>query len=357
MRQRFRLYRRNGGRFYVHDSVTGKHESLGTSDRAAALRLLHSKNEAGQQSAINLQIARAYLTATDPQVATRDWQYVMDEMVKLKRGGTKIRWETANKDAAYDSIRHVPILETRAEHFLRVMENGTVSTNMYLRRLQNLALDMNWLPWPVLPRKRWPAVTFRDNRGITLEEHQKVLAGESNPELRDFYELLWNVGGSQTDVASLRAEDVDWNAQTISYARRKTGSQATIRFGDAVAQILQKRPATGFLFPQVVQWKESDRAKAFIRRLRLVGVSGVSLHSYRYSWAERAKTCGYPERFAQEALGHGSKAVHRAYAKKAKVLIPSLEEYEKEHGKKIVPFTAVAPAPVSLPREEVAANN
>jgi hypothetical protein len=36
-----------------------------------------------------------------------------------------------------------------------------------------------------------------------------------------------------------------------------------------------------------------------------------------------------PERFAQEALGHNSKAVHRAYAKRALVKIPSLEEYEK----------------------------
>jgi hypothetical protein len=36
-----------------------------------------------------------------------------------------------------------------------------------------------------------------------------------------------------------------------------------------------------------------------------------------------------PERFAQEALGHNSKAVHRAYAKHAVVKVPSLEEYEK----------------------------
>jgi hypothetical protein len=109
----------------------------------------------------------------------------------------------------------------------------------------------------------------------------------------------------------------------------KTGSQAMIRFGDAVMQVLHRRPATGYLFPQIVGWKESDRAKAFIRRCRLVQVSGVSLHSYRYARAERAKTCGFPERFAQEALGHGSKAVARAYAKKAKVLVPSLEEYEQ----------------------------
>ena len=37
----------------------------------------------------------------------------------------------------------------------------------------------------------------------------------------------------------------------------------------------------------------------------------------------------YPERFAQEALGHNSKAVHRAYAKRALMKIPSLEDYEQ----------------------------
>jgi hypothetical protein len=77
-------------------------------------------------------------------------------------------------------------------------------------------------------------------------------------------------------------------------------------------------------------WPETDRAKAFIRRCRRVGVQGVCLHSYRYACAERARTCGYPERYAQEALGHNSAAVHRAYAKRAHVLVPSLEQYEEQ---------------------------
>jgi integrase len=56
----------------------------------------------------------------------------------------------------------------------------------------------------------------------------------------------------------------------------------------------------------------------------------VTLHCYRYAWAERAKTAGYPERYAQEALGHKSQAVHRSYAKRAKMLLPTLEDYEKK---------------------------
>jgi hypothetical protein len=39
---------------------------------------------------------------------------------------------------------------------------------------------------------------------------------------------------------------------------------------------------------------------------------------------------GYPERFAQEALGHNSKAVHRAYARNAWVELPSLAQYERQ---------------------------
>ncbi|PYK98851.1 MAG: hypothetical protein DME19_10920, partial [Verrucomicrobia bacterium] len=53
-----------------------------------------------------------------------------------------------------------------------------------------------------------------------------------------------------------------------------------------------------------------------------------TLHSYRYAWAERARIAGYPERFAQEALGHHSPAVHRAYAKGVQVTVPPLETYE-----------------------------
>jgi hypothetical protein len=55
----------------------------------------------------------------------------------------------------------------------------------------------------------------------------------------------------------------------------------------------------------------------------------VSLHSYRYAWAERALKCGYPERFAQQALGHNSKAIHAAYSRNAEVTVPSLDDWEK----------------------------
>jgi len=130
-------------------------------------------------------------------------------------------------------------------------------------------------------------------------------------------------------IPHLKAEDIDWRERVISFCRKKTGTVSLIRFGDEVAEILHARPTSGPLFPYLCSVRAGDRATEFKQRCDGLQIKGVSLHSYRYSWAERAKTVGYPERFAQEALGHNSKAVHRAYARKAKVTLPSLEDYEK----------------------------
>jgi integrase len=110
----------------------------------------------------------------------------------------------------------------------------------------------------------------------------------------------------------------------------KTKTIALLHFGPEVAALLQKLPQADPLFPYLRSVRAGDRATEFKQRCRGLGIEGVSLHSNRYAWAERAKVAGYPERFAQEALGHNSKAVHRAYARRAQVVVPSLEEYEHQ---------------------------
>ena len=55
----------------------------------------------------------------------------------------------AIKGKAFDSIRNLVVLETQAEQFLKVLENGSVSMNIYLRRVHGFTLNLNWLPWPV----------------------------------------------------------------------------------------------------------------------------------------------------------------------------------------------------------------
>jgi len=329
MKSKFILFRR-AGVFYSEDTTTGKQHSLRTKDEAEAVAILHSKNEAHRQPVLNLQIARTYLTATDPEVARRTWQTAMDELTKTKSDTTRHRHETAMKDKAFDLIRNLPILETRSAHFLKALELGTVSTNVYLRRIHNFSLDMNWLPWSILPKRQWPKVKFKEKRAITLEEHQRIIAAEVNPERKTLYQLCWHLGASQGDIASLRGEDVDWTNNTVSFTRKKSGVPVLVHLGADALNVFKDLPAEGVLFPYLSRVRAGDRATEFGQRCRQLGITGITLHSYRYAWAERAKTCGYPERFAQEALGHNSKAVHRAYAKRALMKIPSLEDYEKK---------------------------
>ena len=61
-----------------------------------------------------------------------------------------------------------------------------------------------------------------------------------------------------------------------------------------------------------------------------VGFAFVLLGNFNSGHPEWFKHLGYPERFVQEALGHNSKVVPRAYARKAKVKLPSLESYERQ---------------------------
>jgi len=263
---------------------------------------------------VNRQIARAYLAAGDPEIKQRTWQIAMEALVRTKLGANRHRWETAIRDPAFDLIRTVLLFETQPGQLFRVLERGTVATNVFLRRIHNFAVDVGWLPWPSIPKRQWPTVKYGDKRAILIEEHRAIIGAERNPERRAFYELCWHLGGSQGDIANLLATDIDWNQQIVSYRRQKTKTVALLRFGDELTSNLRQLPSVGPLFPYLRSVRSCDRATEFKQRCQGLGIQGVTLHSYRYAWAERAKQCGYPERFAQEALGHNSQAVHRAYA-------------------------------------------
>lgn len=101
-----------GRTYWCQDNETGRQESLRTKDKDEAKTLLAARNEAHRQPSLNLQIARTYLQAGDPEIGTRDWQVVMDELAKTRSGSTRSRYEGAAKDAAFDLLRHVPLMET-----------------------------------------------------------------------------------------------------------------------------------------------------------------------------------------------------------------------------------------------------
>ncbi len=338
MKNTYRIFPRNGV-YYSENTQTGQQKSLHTRDPEVGERLLNAMNEAARNpAAVNLQIGRIYIAAADPKAATRTWKDVFQAVLPTVKGPTLERWEKVEKDEALGGLWPVRVLETQPMNFLDALNAGTVSTNVFLRRLNNFAFGMGWLPTQVLPKKLWPKVEYAEKRAIQLGEHMSILLHEKNVEKNKFWDLSWHLGASQTDMAWLHGEDINWEERTIFYRRRKNKAAAIQRFGKKVEALLRTLPASGPLFPKMKEMRASDRATEFKRACKRAGVSGVTHHCCRYAWAERALKAGYPERYAQAALGHGSKAVARAYAKKASLILPSLEEYEEKTGGKIIPL-------------------
>jgi len=132
--------------FYCVDKTTGKRTSLQTTNRDEARQIIEAKNQAERQPVLNLHIAKAYLAGTDNGIATRTWQQAIESLITTKQEENQKRWRTAAKDKAFMPLLNRVIIETPGELLLQVMQAGTVSTNVYLRRLHNFCVDMNWLP-------------------------------------------------------------------------------------------------------------------------------------------------------------------------------------------------------------------
>jgi integrase len=327
MKSAYWLFKR-GKVFYAEDTRSGQQMSLKTSDRGEAERLIAAKNETAGKGQLALAVGQVYINSIDPALLTRTWNDVMEVMSQRGGENTQARTRRAMACSAFDCIRGRGIHETTGGDFLTVLKDKKRSTSHYLKLLQTMAINLGWLTGRViLPKQCWPRTTPRPKRAITWDEHQMIMQAEKNSERRLFYDTLWETGASQSDAANLCREDVDPTHGVLAYHRAKTGTQASIKIGARFKKILKQLPAKGSLFPKVSTLDSVARSAEFHRRCRLLGFKGVSLHSYRYAWAERAFAVGYPERFAQAALGHDSRAIHHAYARQARVVCPPLENY------------------------------
>jgi integrase len=233
---RYRLFKKGAyGTFYIEDVLSRRQTSLKTKDKKEAERLCQAHCECAEAPDRAYRVGMAYVGSIDPDAATRTWKQVVEAYAANHPEGspTRYRIEIAGKDRAIACLLRLPLLRTRPDELLSAVNSGTVSTNTYLRRFQNFALDLGWLPKPILPKKRWPKVRHQPKRAITEEEHQRILTRETNPERRAFYQFCWYLGGASTDVATLQASNIDWRNRTISYNRKKTAQLTPFQSVDA----------------------------------------------------------------------------------------------------------------------------
>jgi len=325
----YRLFRRKGI-YYVEDAQ-GKQQSLRTRDLVEAQALCAARNEAARMPSLNMAIGHAYLSASDPLMPTRTWAVAMTAVQETGRPSSRVRKARAFRAACFDRIRAKPIAATIGADFIAVIEAGGRSANLFARALHNYALKAGWLVRPVLAAKHWPVLSNSPRRGISEAEHKVLLSKERDAEWCLYLRFLWESGCSQSDGAMMTSQSVDWEAGVLHFRRQKlqeNSEPVCLVIGARLQSLLDDLPQVGPLFPRLRLMTAENRAGHFQRLCAAAAVKGITLHCYRYAWAERAARAGYPMRWAKAALGHKSTAVHLAYAKKAGPTCPSLEEFE-----------------------------
>lgn len=194
MKSRYRIFRRKST-YYIQDNESGRQTSLRTKDKKEAQRLLIAHNEAQDNRLLNFKIAEAHLAAQDPAMTKRTWQDVINALLDRQgevRESTLRRARGAFRSKPFDIIRNKKLVQTVSEDFLKVLKSGSTSTNVWLRVLHNHALRMDWLLRRVLSEGAWPVIRYGTTRGITEDEHNKIITAEKNPERRAFYEVFWH---------------------------------------------------------------------------------------------------------------------------------------------------------------------
>lgn len=142
---------------------------------------------------------------------------------------------------------------------------------------------------------------------------------------RDMFMLSFMLRGmSFVDMAFLKKTDLV-NGY-ITYRRRKTGQQLTIRWTEEMQHILDKYPAnlSDYLLPIIrrpdtnerctyhnVGFKINQNLKSIAKLLNIP--VNLSMYVARHSWASAAKEKGIPINVISEGMGHDSESTTRIY--------------------------------------------
>lgn len=219
------------------------------------------------------------------------------------------------------------------ECYMRTKCLSRNTTSFYMRVLRsvyNRAVD-DGLVLQSNPFKRvYTGVDKTTKRAIGLEDIRRIkeLDLADKPDLdygRDIFMFSFYMRGmSFVDMAYLRKKDLV-NGY-VSYIRKKTGHQLSIRWEKSMQDIVDKYPAnqTQYMLPIITRQDGTERRQylnkiMFVnRKLKqialMAGVSTpLSMYVSRHSWASIAKLNNVPLDVISEGLGHENEKTTQIY--------------------------------------------
>lgn len=235
-----------------------------------------------------------------------------------------------SQDVPLDGISSDMMLLYEAHLKTRDVSMNTISFYMRnLRAVYNRAVEKGLTPQNKPFRHVYTGVDKTIKRAIPIKEIKalKELDLSLKPSLdfaRDMFMFsFYTRGMSFIDMAYLKKSDLQNGI--LTYRRRKTGQQLTIKWEKCMEDIVSKYPKnqTDYLLPIIKETlnerRQYDNALHLVN-YHLKGLSSMlklqrplTMYVARHSWASAAKAKNVPLSVISEGMGHDSEATTQIY--------------------------------------------
>ena len=156
-------------------------------------------------------------------------------------------------------------------------------------------------------------------------KEKELLTGSSVDYARDMFLFsFYTRGMSFVDMAYLKKKDL--HNGILTYRRKKTGQQLSIKWEQCMQEIIEKYPPnpTEYLLPIITSTNENERLQyrnsltLVNRKLKILSVfvhspHPLSMYVARHSWASIAKSKNIPLSIISEGMGHDSETTTQIY--------------------------------------------
>ena len=235
-----------------------------------------------------------------------------------------------NQDVPLDGITSDMMLLYEAHLKARGVRMNTISFYMRIfRAIYNRAVEKGLTTQQNPFRHVYTGVDKTVKRAIPIKDIKalKDMDLSMHPTLdftRDMFMFsFYTRGMSFVDMAYLRKSDI--KNGVLTYRRRKTGQELTVKWEKCMADIVAKYPEnkTGFLLPIIKE--QGNERKQYDNALHLVNYRlkelstmlklqrPLTMYVARHSWASAAKAKNVPLSVISEGMGHDSEATTQIY--------------------------------------------
>lgn len=269
---------------------------------------------------------------------------VADDLYTQVRQGTALKYEVAQRSFSryLQSLGKrggdicikdmMPSLIEGYEGWLRSRQCCRNTSSQYIRVLRaayNRAVRDGIAKKRELFSNVYTGVAKTEKRALPIDIIRRIktmpLQAPHEQLARDMFMMSFYLRGmSFVDMAFLRKSDLSHGR--VTYTRRKTGQRLSIKWTDAMQEILDRHPAnpTEYLLPLLTaplcdRYKEYQNASARINiNLKPIGERldlqiPLTMYCARHSWATAARKSGIPIAVISEGLGHDSEATTQIY--------------------------------------------